>query len=205
MRDLPPPSIVHVIDDDSSIRQALDSLFRSLGLKVLTYGSADDFLSSSPPDSPGCILLDVRLPGLGGMEAQARLAESGELLPIVLMSGHGDIPMSVQAMKAGAVDFLVKPFREQEVIAAVGVAIDRDERRRASVRHDLELHRRYATLSERERQVVELVTSGKMNKQAAGELGLKEITVKVHRGSAMRKLNARSFAELLRMMDALKG
>ena len=155
------------------------------------------------PDRPGCIVLDVRLPGTSGLDFQNRLAGNGIALPVVLMTGHGDIPMSVRAMKAGAVDFLAKPFRDQDMLDAVATAIDRDRTRRAGERADAELRQRYATLSPREREVMVRVTAGRMNKQVAGEMALSEITVKIHRGSAMRKMGARTLPDLVRMTEAL--
>ena len=194
---------VHIVDDDESIRLALDSLFRSVDLRTRGYGSAREFLDAGPPAGPGCLVLDVRLPGLGGLEFQAQLAGLGITLPVILMTGHGDIPMSVQAMKAGAVDFLPKPFRDQDMLAAVTNAIERDRVSRKSEGELDEVRRLFASLSPRERQVMALVTAGKMNKQIAFELSLSEITVKIHRASAIRKMNARTLADLVRMAEAL--
>lgn len=198
-------AIVHIIDDDASLRLALDSLFRSVGMNTRTYGSARDFLEAKRENRPGCLVLDVRLPGLSGLDFQEQLANHGVHLPVILMTGHGDIPMSVRAMKAGAVDFLPKPFRDQDILDAVAVAIRRDSERRSSDGHAKEVRQRFAALSPRERQVMMLVTAGKMNKQVAGDLGLSEITVKIHRGSAMRKMGARTLADLVRMADVLKA
>jgi FixJ family two-component response regulator len=198
-------AIVHIVDDDESLRRALDSLFRSVGLTARTYGSARDFLDAGSTDQRGCIVLDVRLPGIGGLEFQAQLSDLGIRLPVILMTGHGDIPMSVRAMKAGAVDFLSKPFRDQDMLDAVAAAIDRDHTRRAADDGASRVRDRFVTLSPREQQVMMLVTAGKMNKQVAGELGLSEITVKIHRGAAMRKMGARTLADLVRMADALKA
>jgi len=195
--------VVYIVYDDESLGQALESLFRSVGLAARVHGSVQSFLASSPGGEPGCIVLDVRLPGLSGLDFQDRLDEFGIALPVVLMTGHGDIPMSVRAMKAGAVDFLAKPFRDQDMLDAVAAAIDRDRDRRRTEENSAALRARYATLSPREQQVMALVTAGLMNKQAAGELGLSEITVKIHRGAAMRKMGARTLADLVRMAEAL--
>ncbi|MET1110502.1 MAG: response regulator transcription factor [Allosphingosinicella sp.] len=195
--------IVYIVDDDESLGRALASLFRSVGLSARVYGSVQGFLASSPGGEPGCIVLDVRLPGLSGLDFQDRLDEFGIALPVVLMTGHGDIPMSVRAMKAGAVDFLAKPFRDQDMLDAVAAAIERDRARRRAQESSAALRARYATLSPREQQVMGLVTAGKMNKQAAGDLGISEITVKIHRGAAMRKMGARTLADLVRMSEAL--
>ena len=194
---------VHVIDDDASLRGGLESLFRSVGLDARGYGSAQQFLEANVDDTPGCLVLDVRLPGLSGLDFQARLEALGVRLPVVLMTGHGDIPMSVQAMKAGAVDFLSKPFREQDMLDAVNTALERDAARRAGDADLVVLRAAYQTLSPRERQIMALAASGRMNKQIAHELSLSEVTVKIHRGSAMRKMAARTFADLVRMADAL--
>lgn len=198
------PAIVHIVDDDASLSAALSSLFRSVGLEARTFGSAADFLQAEVADRPGCLVLDVRLPGVSGLDFQAQLEGLGVRLPVVLMTGHGDIPMSVRGMKAGAVDFLPKPFREQDMLDAVTTAIDRDRQRRAAAQDRDALEARYATLSPRERQVMALVTAGKLNKQVAGDLSLSEITVKIHRGSVMRKMGVRALADLVRMAEALK-
>jgi FixJ family two-component response regulator len=198
-------AIVHIIDDDASLRMAMDSLLRSVGLKTRTYGTTREFLDAKLEDHPGCLVLDVRLPGVSGLDFQEQLAGLGIHLPAILITGHGDIPMSVRAMKAGAVDFLPKPFRDQDMLDAVAAAIKRDGERRASDGHSGQVRDRFATLSPREQQVMMLVTTGKMNKQVAGDLGLSEITVKIHRGSAMRKMGARTLADLVRMADTLKG
>jgi FixJ family two-component response regulator len=197
--------IVYIVDDDDSLRRALDSLLRSVGLQTRTYGSAREFLDSKREDQPGCMVVDVRLPGLSGLDFQEQLANFGVHLPAVIITGHGDIPMSVRAMKAGAVDFLAKPFRDQDMLDAVAVALKRDTDRRTAERGTAMVKDRFATLSPREQQVMMLVTAGKMNKQVAGELGLSEITVKIHRGAAMRKMNARTLADLVRMADTLKN
>ena len=194
---------VHVIDDDVSPREALSLLFPSVGLDVRTYASVQEFLDAGDHDGPGCILLDVRLPGISGLDFQSRRDGFGVHLPIVLMTGHGDVPMSVRAMKAGAVDFLPKPFRDQDMIDGVTAAIERDRERRAAENAAADVRDRYANLSPREQQVMALVTAGKMNKQVAFELSLSEITVKTYRGAAMQKMAARTFADLVRMADAL--
>jgi len=195
--------IVFVVDDDESVREALRSLFRSVSLKVETFGSAADFLRSELPDVASCLVLDVRLPGVSGLDFQAELAKANIHIPIIFMTGHGDIPMSVQAMKAGAVDFLTKPFRDQDMLDAVAAAIERDRSRRKDEQRLSDVRARFDGLTEREREVMGLVTAGLMNKQIAGELGLSEITVKIHRGHAMRKMAARSLADLVRMAEVL--
>ena len=197
-------AIVHVVDDDAALRESLDSLFRSVGLTCRTYESARAFLEAGRDDAAGCIVTDVRLPGMSGLDFQARLGELGIHLPVILMTGHGDIPMSVKAMKAGAIDFLTKPFRDQDMLDAVGTAIERDRQRRSAEADASGVRRRFETLTARERQVMLLVTAGKMNKQVAGELGLSEMTIKIHRGAAMRKMAARSFADLIRMAALIK-
>jgi FixJ family two-component response regulator len=197
------PAIVHVIDDDASLRAALESLFRSTGLATQLYESVAAFLEAPTSNEPGCIVLDVRLPGMSGLDFQERLSELGVQMPVILMTGHGDIPMSVRAMKAGAVDFLPKPFRDQEMLDAVTAAIEKDRARRAEGGKAEAIKAAYETLSPRERQVMALVTAGKMNKQVAGDLNLSEITVKIHRGSAMRKMGAKTLADLVRMAEAL--
>jgi FixJ family two-component response regulator len=196
--------LVHVVDDDASIRSALQDLFDSVGLQAHTYATAEDFLSADVANRPGCIVLDVRLPDMNGLEFQTRLIQIGVGIPVVMMTGFGDISMSVNAMKRGAVDFLPKPFRDQDMLDAVMAAIERDRQRRAVEDNFSELLGRFETLSRREQQVMLLVTAGKMNKQVAGDLGISEITVKIHRGAAMHKMCARTYAELVRMADALK-
>ncbi len=196
-------AVVHIVDDDNSLRLALDSLFRSVGLRTRVYGAAHEFLEAKLDKSPGCLVLDVRLPGMSGLEFQEQLAKLGNHLPVILITGHGDISMSVRAMKAGAVDFLPKPFRDQDMLDAVAAAIERDRKRRASDGDAANIRDHFATLSPREQQVMMLVATGKMNKQVAGELGLSEITVKIHRGAAMRKMGARTYADLVRMADSL--
>jgi len=196
-------AVVYVVDDDTSLAAALESLFRSVGLTVRTHSSARDFLEEKRADLPGCLVLDVRLPGISGLDFQDQLAEHGVTLPVVLMTGHGDIPMSVRGMKAGAVDFLAKPFRDQDMLDAVAAAIERDRQARETGAAIKGLQARYDSLSPRERQVMALVTAGRLNKQAAGDLDLSEITVKIHRGSAMRKMGARTLPDLVRMAEAL--
>ena len=196
-------SVIHVIDDDASLREALQSLFRSVGLAVQGHASVAEFLGAERGDAPGCLVLDVRLPGTNGLDFQDRLDELGIALPAVLMSGHGDIPMSVRAMKAGAVDFLVKPFRDQDLLDAVAIALERDRKRRSDASGDDEMHARHATLSPREQQVMALVAAGQMNKQVAHALAISEVTVKIHRGAAMRKMGARTLPDLVRMAEKL--
>lgn len=198
-----PGQIVFVIDDDPAIREALDSLLRSVGLDVRCFGSVAEFLEAPRPDIPSCLVLDVRLPGKSGMDFQKEFAHSDAPLPIIIMTGHGDIAMSVQAMKAGAVDFLPKPFREQDLLDAIAAALDKDRLRRAHSAELDTLRHRLATLNEGERSVVALVVLGRLNKQIAGTLGVSEITVKVRRARAMRKMQAGSLAELIKMVGRL--
>lgn len=198
-----PVPVVVIVDDDAAVRDALDSLFRSIGLRTLSYASPAELLQGTVPDGPGCLILDVRLPGISGLDLQEQLARHGIALPIVFMTGHGDIPMSVRAMKAGAVDFLPKPFRDQDMLDAVAAAIERDILRRAGASALDEVRTRYATLTPREREVMAHVASGLMNKQVAGLLGLSEITVKIHRGNVMRKMGVRTLADLVRQAQAL--
>lgn len=195
--------IVYIVDDDAPLREALGGLLRSIGLRVALFGSVTEFMHYPRPDVPSCLVLDVRLRGTSGLDFQQELANASIHLPIVFMTGYGDIAMTVRAMKAGAVDFLTKPFREQDLIDAVSAAHQRDRQRRDCERSHDELRSRYAALTPREQQVMALAVSGLMNKQIAGEIGLSEITVKIHRGQAMRKMSARSFADLVRMAQAL--
>lgn len=197
-------AIIHIIDDDESLRFALDSLFRSVGLATRTYASTDEFLSANRAGATGCLVLDIRLQGASGLDFQEQLLQSRIFVPVVLMTGHGDIPMSVRGMKAGAVDFLTKPFRDQDMLDAVASALKLDRKRRASHEGLADLEERFQSLSSREQQVMLLVTKGLLNKQIAGDLGISEITVKIHRGSAMRKMQARTLPDLVRMADALK-
>ena len=194
---------VFIVDDDAGVRNALQTLLRSVGLRVSTFGSAAEFLSSRMPDAPSCLVLDVRLPGVSGLDFQTELAKAHMQIPIVFITGHGDIPMTVRAMKAGAVEFLPKPFRDQDLLDAVRLALDRDRLRRQGDMAASGLTAAYQSLTPREKQVMPLVTSGLMNKQIAAELGVSEITVKVHRGNVMRKMGAKSLAALVRMADAL--
>jgi FixJ family two-component response regulator len=194
---------VFIIDDDAALCEALASLFRSVGVQARTFTSASEFLQAKLPDTPTCLVLDVRLPGLSGLDFQAELAKANIDIPIVFMTGHGDIPMTVRAMKAGAVEFLPKPFRDQDMLDAVQQALERDRNRRKSAGDTAKLKATFDTLTAREQEIMGLVTAGLMNKQIAGELGVSEITVKVHRGNVMRKMAAKSLAELVRMADAL--
>lgn len=195
--------LVYIVDDDAPLRESLGSLLRSIGLQVVLFGSVGDFMKFNLPDIPSCLVLDVRLQGASGLDFQNELIAANVHLPIVFMTGHGDIAMTVRAMKAGAVDFLAKPFREQDLIDAVSAAHARDKVRREAERGNDELCSRYATLTPREQTVMAYAVSGLMNKQIAGEIGLSEITVKIHRGQAMKKMAARSFADLVRMAETL--
>jgi FixJ family two-component response regulator len=197
--------IVHVVDDDPSLGRAISSLLRSVGLNVATYTSTQAFLDAERRTEPACLLLDVRLPGMSGLDFQMQLQALGIRMPVIVMTGHADVPMSVRAMKAGASDFLTKPFRDQDLIDTVTSALEEDRNRRVQ-EHEIGLLRsRHATLTERERQVMDLVTEGRLNKQAAFELSLSEITVKIHRASAMRKMGARTLADLVKIAERLKG
>jgi FixJ family two-component response regulator len=196
-------AIVFVVDDDPSMRKALTNLFRSVGLRAEVFGSARELLESELPAVASCLVLDIRLPGPSGLDFQAELAKANIQIPIIFMTGHGDIPMTVKAMKAGAVDFLTKPFRDQDMLDAVTIAIERDRARRKDEKIAAELRAVFETLTTRERDVLALVASGLMNKQIAAEIGLAEITVKIHRGHIMRKMGARSLADLVRMAEML--
>ena len=195
--------VVLIVDDDASVREALSNLFRSVGLQVETFGSAHEFLQSKLPNAPTCLILDIRLPRLSGLDFQAELAKADIRIPIIFMTGHGDIPMTVRAMKAGAVDFLTKPFRDQDMLDAVTAAIERDRNSRDEAKVRTGLHALFEALTPRERQVMALVTAGFMNKQIAAEIGLAEITVKIHRGNIMRKMGAKSLPDLVRMAEQL--
>ena len=195
--------IVYVVDDDADVRDGLIALFESVGLRCEAFSLATQFLTRKAPEVVSCLVLDVRLPGLSGLDVQAQLAEAEISIPVVFITGHGDIPMTVKAMKAGAVEFLTKPFREQELLDAVRAALQRDRIRRDREDEIRDLRTRFDRLSAREREIVALVTAGLMNKQAAGKLGVSEVTVKVHRHNAMQKLGARSVADLVRIADTL--
>ena len=199
----PADPVVYVVDDDASVREALRNLFRSVGLQVEVFGSGPEFLQSKLPDVPSCLILDIRLHRLSGLDFQVDLAKAGIHIPIIFMTGHGDIPMTVRAMKAGAVDFLTKPFRDQDMLDAVTAAIERDRNSRKEAKILSDLHAHFVTLTAREREVMALVTTGLMNKQIAAEIGMAEITVKIHRGHIMRKMAAKSLADLVKMAQAL--
>ena len=198
-----PEQVVFVIDDDPSMRTAIKELIEAVGMTCQTFGSGQELLKAELPDVPRTLVLDVRLPGLSGLHLQRELIERGINMPIIFITGHGDIPMTVRAMKAGAVEFLTKPFRDQELLDAVQVGLERDRNRREKDTMVATLRARYETLTPREQEVIALVTTGLMNKQIAAEIGVTEITVKVHRGNAMRKMGAKSLADLVKMVDAL--
>jgi FixJ family two-component response regulator len=198
-----PKQIVFVIDDDESMRRALKNLLESVGLQVELFTSAHELLHAKLPPAASCLVLDIRLPGLSGLDLQTELAKADIRIPIIFMTGHGDIPMTVKAMKSGAIDFLTKPFRDQDLLDAVATALERDRKRRTDDQAVSELQATFNALTPREREVMTLVTEGLMNKQIAHEIGISEITVKIHRGSAMRKMGARSLADLVRMAGVL--
>ena len=196
--------VILVVDDDPSVGEALSRLFRSVGLEPKLFVSTAELLQHKLPEAPCCLVLDIRLPGVSGLDFQTQLAKENIHVPIIMMTGHGDIPMTVRAMKAGAVDFLTKPFRDQDMLDAVAQAIERDRKRRDSEKALAELRRLFESLTAREREIMALVTSGLMNKQVAAQLGLREITVKIHRGHVMRKMGVRSLADLVRAAEALE-
>jgi FixJ family two-component response regulator len=196
-------SVVYVIDDDTAMREAMQSLFTSVGLRVETFGSALDFLGKKLPDAAICLVVDIRLPGLGGLDFQVELAKANIDVPIIFITGHGDIAMTVKAMKAGAVEFLTKPFRDQDLLDAVKLGLEKDEARRKIRKSSAVIRSLYESLTPREQEVIRLVTAGLMNKQVAAEMGVSEITVKVHRGNVMRKMKANTLADLVRMADLL--
>jgi len=198
-------SVVFVVDDDPSVRSSLKFLLSSVGLQVESFDSAETFLQRKAPDATSCLVLDVRLRGLSGLDFQRELAARNIRIPIVFVTGHGDIPMSVRAMKAGAIEFLTKPYRDQDLLDAVRIALGRDRTRREQEKDLTDLQQRFDSLTPREQEVVSMVASGMLNKQIASELGTAENTVKVHRSLAMEKMNAQSFADLVRMIEKLKG
>jgi FixJ family two-component response regulator len=198
-----PESIVFVVDDDPSVRSAIKRLIGSMGLQVELFGSAQEFLASKLPNVPSCLVLDIRLPGISGLALQRQLAEANVQIPIIFITAHGDIPMTVRAMKAGAVEFLTKPFRDQDLLDAIQVALEQDRAKRQQEEEMATLRQRWESLTPREREVLPLVVSGLLNKQIAGEIGTSETTVKVHRGQLMRKMGADSLAELVRLAERI--
>ena len=197
--------LVYVVDDDASVREALDSLVRSIRLNVQTFGTTEEFLAFKRRDVPGCIILDIRLPGLNGLDFHRELMKRNIELPVIFITGHGDVPMSVRAIKAGAIEFLTKPFRHQDLIDAIYVGIERDQSRRRLAAIFSELQARFTLLTTRERQIMLEVVTGRPNKQIAAKLKLSEFTVKIHRGNVMHKMQARSLVELVRMADTIQG
>src|SRR6476620_4795749 len=197
------PAVVAVIDDDQSIREALGRMFETVSLKAELFGSVEEYLRASKSRPANCIVLDVRLPGPSGLDFQGQLTSANNQTPIVFITAHGDIPMSVRAMKAGAIEFLIKPFRDQDLLDAVTIALERDRKRREEAKGLEEVKSLFESLTPREREVMTLVTTGLMNKQIAAEIGVTEITIKIHRGHAMRKMKAKSLADLVRMAEAL--
>jgi RNA polymerase sigma factor (sigma-70 family) len=200
-----PAPVVYVVDDDPSVRSSLKFLLSSVGLQVESFDSAETFLQRKPPDASSCLVLDVRLRGLSGLDFQRELAARNIRIPIVFVTGHGDIPMSVRAMKAGAIEFLTKPYRDQDLLDAVRIALERDRARREQEKEVTDLQQRFDSLTPREQEVISMVVSGMLNKQIAGQLGTAENTVKVHRSRAMEKMNAQSVADLVRIIERLKG
>jgi FixJ family two-component response regulator len=199
----PPPPLVHVVDDDAGMRNALKDLLESVGYEVASYGSPAEYLAATQPERPSCMVLDVRLPGVNGLDFQDQLTREGRSLPTVLVSGHGDVPMSVRGIKGGAIDFIEKPFRDQDLLDAVAHAIEEWRRRAPVIERRLDAQRRFASLSPREKDIIERVIAGRINKQIAFDLSISQVTVKIHRAAAMKKLGATSLVELARLADVL--